>query len=167
MESGTVYFRDNFLSSGETDITDEREWKIGSLDLQSMFNSGITVMDASGRPVAKGKFRTFSYTWVISDGLDREVGILKAKFAFFTKRFVYESVSGQELYIESPAFSNDYEVKTPEGETAAHFRKINGMFSAGAFELVNDSKFPTEEMIAVVMGVHAIRKRQQQSAAST
>ncbi|CAG7649577.1 hypothetical protein ACFQI7_26380 [Paenibacillus allorhizosphaerae] len=166
MESGKVYFRDNFLSSGETDITDEREWKVGSLDLHSMFGSGITVRDASGREIVKGKFPVFSNTWTISDHMDRELGRLKAKLTFFAKRFVYVSVSGQELYIESPAFSNEYEVKTAEGSTAAHFRKISGMFSAGAFELVNDSNFPMEELIAVVMGVHAIRKRQQSTAAT-
>ncbi|WP_246627539.1 hypothetical protein [Paenibacillus solanacearum] len=166
MKSGKAYFRDNFFSSGETDITDEREWKVGSLDLHSMFGSGITVRDASGRAVVQGKFRILSNRWIVSDGTDREIGVLRAKLTFFAKRFVYESARGGVLYIESPAFSNEYEIKTEAGTTAAHFRKISGMFSAGAFELDNRSELSMEEMIAVVMGVHAIRKRQQNSAAT-
>jgi hypothetical protein len=164
MDAAKVYFNDNFFSSGETDIKDEREWKIGSLDLHSMFNSGITVKDALGKTMSRGKFRTFSNVWIVYDGTEREMGLLKAKFAFFSKRYAYESVRAGELYIESPAFSKEYEITTPAGDTAAQFRKISGIFAAGAFELTNRTELPMEEMIAVVMGVHAIQKRQQNAA---
>lgn len=56
-------------------------------------------------------------------------------------------------------------MKTEREQLAAEFRRVDGMFGAGAFELTNDSTLPMEELIVVVMGVHAIQKRQ--SAAST
>ncbi|MED4603369.1 hypothetical protein P9314_22340 [Paenibacillus validus] len=166
MEARKVYVRDNFLSRGETDITDERERKIGTLDLHGMFQSGVTVQSFSdGLTSYSGKFRAFSNTWLVFNGGDQEIGTLKAKFTFFTKRYVYDSDTHGTFYIESPAFSREYTVKTEREQLAAEFRRVDGMFGAGAFELTNDSTLPMEELIVVVMGVHAIQKRQ--SAAST
>jgi hypothetical protein len=46
MHQKTACIRDNFLSSGTTEIWDERGQAIGRLDLHSMFNPGAS---ASGR----------------------------------------------------------------------------------------------------------------------
>ncbi len=76
--------RQLFLSRGETDITDERERKIGTLDLHGMFQSGVTVQSFSdGLTSYSGKFRAFSNTWLVFNGGDQEIGTLKAKFTFF------------------------------------------------------------------------------------
>lgn len=50
-------------------------------------------------------------------------------------------------------------MKTEREQLAAEFRRVDGMFGAGAFELTNDSTLPMEELIVVVMGVHAIQKK--------
>ncbi|GAA3401650.1 hypothetical protein ACFFNY_13500 [Paenibacillus hodogayensis] len=162
----TLYFRDNFFSSGETPITDADGRTTGVLDLHGMFNSGITVRDASGRTAAAGKFRFFSNAWIVSDSAGNELGLLRERIAFFKKRYVYESPRLGEFTIESPAFSREYVVSDGRDETAAHFRKVSGAFESGAYELNNRSSLPDEELVAVVMGVHAIMKRHQSSAAS-
>lgn len=166
MEASTVYFRDNFFSSGETDITDGSGATVGFLDLQGMFSSGVTVSDSSGGRLGSGGFRFFSNKWVVEDGFGNELGVLKSKLALFSQRYVYESGRFGELYIESPAFTREYTVYTSSETEIARFRRVDGFFESGAFELVNRSRLPTEELIVVVMGVHAIRKRRQ-SAAST
>lgn len=46
------------------------------------------------------------------------------------------------------------------GRMAASFRRTSGWFSSGAFVLDNQSEYlDTYELVAVVMGVHAINKR--------
>ncbi|MFD0676663.1 MULTISPECIES: hypothetical protein [unclassified Paenibacillus] len=165
MEVGTVYFSDRFFSTGLTDIRDEHNNKMGELDLQSMFSSGIHVLDDRGRMTYSGKFRFFSNTWLVLDRDGDEIGALKAKMAFFKKHYAYVGRHG-ELRIEAPAFSKEYTVTTVRGEVVAEFARTDGMFSSGAFALTNLSALPIEELILVVMGVHAIQKRQS-AAAST
>jgi hypothetical protein len=47
----------------------------------------------------------------------------------------------------------------------ATFKKVNGFFQASAYELKHNSNhLLTEELIAVVMGVNAIEKRNSSSA---
>ncbi|MCZ8513836.1 hypothetical protein O9H85_15610 [Paenibacillus filicis] len=164
--SKTVYFKDNFFSSGETDITDAQGAVIGTLDLQSMFTSGVTVRNDAGEPVVRGQFRFMARGWHVYDRYEEEIGVLKAKFAFFKKRYVYESVKFGEFLIESPAFSREYTMTTGDGRDAAHFRRVSGFFAAGAYELTNRSELPTEELVVVIMGVHAYIKQQQSSAAT-
>ncbi|TMV44473.1 hypothetical protein FE783_32295 [Paenibacillus mesophilus] len=161
-----VYFKDNFFSSGETQITDSSGGEAGFLNLHSMFGSGITVHDNSGRRVVSGKFRMFSNAWIVADCYENEVGVLRPKFAFFKQRYVYTSNRHGEFTIESPAFSKEYVVCDSRGNTAAYFRRTSGMFSAGAYELNNSSSLTDDELIAVVMGVYAIIKRQQSAAAT-
>ncbi|SDE02009.1 hypothetical protein SAMN02799630_04415 [Paenibacillus sp. UNCCL117] len=166
MEARAVYFKDNFWSSGETEIWDEQERKVGSLDLHSMFQSGVTVRNMRGLTSYSGKFRHFSNKWLVFSGGEQEIGVLRMRFSFMTKRYEYESARHGLFRIESPAFSREYTVSDEGGAIAAQFRRVSGAFSAGAFELTNHSSLPTEEIIVVVMGVHAIQKRQQ-AAAST
>jgi hypothetical protein len=163
MENRTVYFSDRFFSSGFTDICDEHGNKIGELDLQSMFSSGIHVQDQRGRLTYSGKFRFFSNAWLVLDRNGDEIGVLKAKMAFFKKHYAYTGRQG-ELRIESPAFSKEYTVTSTRGEALAEFTRTDGMLSPGAFALTNYSPIPMEELILIVMGVHAIQKRQSAAA---
>ncbi|NOU96693.1 hypothetical protein GC093_26245 [Paenibacillus sp. LMG 31456] len=165
METQTVYFSDRFFSTGLTDIRDEDNNKIGELDLQSMFSSGIHVLDERGRMTYSGKFRFFSNTWLVLNRDGDEIGALKAKMAFFKKQYAYVG-RHDEFRIEAPAFSKEYTVTTVRGDIVAEFARTDGMFSSGAFALKNRSSLPMEELILVVMGVHAIQKRQS-AAAST
>lgn len=161
-----LYFKDNFFSSGETPITDDNGQVTGHLNLHSMFTSGITVHDQTNKQVVSGKFRTFSNRWIVSDRFDSELGVLKPRLAFFKQRFLYTSHRHGEFAIESPAFSKEYVVTDSRDHTAAHFRRTSGMFASGAYQLANSSPLADEELIAVVMGVHAIIKRQQSAAAT-
>lgn len=140
---------------------------VGRLDLLSAFNSGVHVCDRQERVLCRGGFRPFSSKWVVTDGAGEDIGLLKAKFSLFSKRFEYESCRGAGFSIESPAFSREYDMLNASGIRVARFEKISGPFSAGAFRLVNyGSPLSTEELICVVMGVHAIQKRQQAQAGS-
>lgn len=163
MDSRTVYFSDRFLSTGLTDIRDERNEKMGELDLQSMFSAGIHVLNKEGSMVYSGKFRFFSNAWLVMNHNGDEIGVLKAKWAFFKRQYSYKGPQG-ELRIEAPAFSKEYTVTTLDGDAVAEFAKTDGMFSPGAFALTNRSSVPMEELILVVMGVHAIQKRQNSAA---
>ncbi|WP_282937919.1 hypothetical protein [Paenibacillus sp. RC67] len=165
MDAKTVYFSDRFFSTGFTDIVNENNDKLGELNLQSMFTAGIHVLDERGDVSYSGKFRFFSNAWLVFDRYGEEIGVLKAKMSLFSKRYWYEGSQG-ELEIESPAFSREYTVSTMGGETVAEFKRTDGFFGAGAFALSNHSKIPMEELILVVMGVHAIQKRHN-NAAST
>jgi len=160
-----VYFSDRFFSTGYTEIVNENNEKIGELDLQSMFTSGIHVLDERGEIAYSGKFRFFSNAWLIFDRYGEEIGVLKSRISFLSKKYWYEGSRG-EYEIESPAFSREYTVRKPEGRTVAQFRRTDSFFGAGAFELSNHSELPTEELILVVMGVHAIQKRQNNAAAT-
>lgn len=156
----TVYFRDNFWSSGKTEIINEKERSIGKLNLKSMFNEGIQVFDDKGRMAAGGKFRRFSNKWHVHGAAEeQELGVLRARFAFFSKKMEYGKGTGEIYSITSPLFSNEYEIKDSSERLVAKFHRTSGIFSAPAFELRNDSKIPTEEWIAVVMGVSGIQKR--------
>ncbi|UUZ83661.1 hypothetical protein LJK88_07490 [Paenibacillus sp. P26] len=166
MSAGTVYFKDHFLSRGETEITDEQGSVLGVLDLQSMFGSGVTVKDLAGATLYRGQFRFMARGWHVYDRFGQETGVLRAKLAFFKQKYVYSHGSAGDFIIECPAFSREYNVYMSDGKEVAHFRKVSGIFSAGAFELTNRSGLDTEELIVVVMGVHAYIKNQQ-AAAST
>ena len=162
----TLYFKDNFFSSGETPITDPNGHETGYLNLHGMFSSGVTVHDDAGRRNAAGKFRFFSNAWTVTDRHESELGTLRPRFAFFKQRYVYASRRHGEFTIECPAFSREYVVRDGADREVARFRRTSGMFASGAYELNNTSKLADEEMIAVVMGVHAIVKRQQSAAAT-
>lgn len=50
-----LYFKDNFFSSGITDIMDREGRVIGSLDLKSAFGSSLDVYNAGERPYATAR----------------------------------------------------------------------------------------------------------------
>ncbi|WP_243292273.1 hypothetical protein [Bacillus sp. FJAT-47783] len=164
MKSSTIYFSDNFFSSGLTDIYNEQKEKVGSLDLKSAFSSTVDVIDLTGTVLLKGKFPFFSNKWMVLDD-SNELGVLKQKLSFFSKRFEYTAYHRGVYEIESDAFSKEYRMVDDNKQEIAVFEKISGFFQSPAFRLINySSNLSNEELIAVVMGVNAITKRNQSAA---
>jgi hypothetical protein len=85
----------------------------------------------------------------------------------FSKKFTYETEGRGSYDITSPAFSKEYEVSDSSGSLVANFEKVNRWLSSGAFTLRNQSAdLDSYELVAVIMGMHAIQKRQDASHAS-
>ncbi|WP_442598644.1 LURP-one-related family protein [Neobacillus sp. D3-1R] len=163
-----VYFQDNFFSAGTTEIFNESKNKVGELDLKSMFSASVEVLDNEGNVIASGKFPFMGMKWRVYDGQGQEIGALKQKLSFFSKRYEYQAEGRGYYYIESEAFSKQYDVYQDETTIVATFHKISGFFSSPAFQLTNHSdQLSTEELIAVVMGVNAIQRRNSSNAAAT
>ncbi len=155
-----LYFRDNFFNSGLTDILDASEGHAGSLDLKSAFGASLDVYGPGGELAYSGGFGFFSSKWTVSDASGQEVGLLRERMAFFSKKYTYEAFGRGEYDILSPAFSREYEVVDGEGRQVARFDQVNGWFSSGAFRLENRSEeLDSYELVAVIMGMHAIQKR--------
>lgn len=159
-----VYFNDNFFSSGKTDIYNESQERIGEIDLKSAFGSSLNVENERGEVVLEGSFPFFSGRWNIKQPDGTELGEVKSSFSFFSKRYHY--LTHNATYeIESPAFSKEYTILDENKSEVATFKKVNGFFQSAAFELRNYSdSLSTEELIAVVMGVNAIEKRNSSNA---
>lgn len=161
-----LYFKDNFFSAGTTDIMNETGEIVGSVDLKSAFGSSLDVYDKAGMRVCGGKFRFFSNKWEISDANEYELGVLRMRMSFFTKKFEYDAGERGIYEIISPSFSKEYEVQGEDGQVIARFNQTSNWLQSGAFYLENGSEHIGEwELIAVVMGVHAIRKRANNSSA--
>ncbi|WP_308635812.1 LURP-one-related/scramblase family protein [Paenibacillus silvisoli] len=159
-----LYFRDNFFNAGTTEILNEQQEQVGHLDLKSSFGSAIEVYGQDARLLFSGSFPFFSGRWEISGANGEQLGVLKSRFAFFKKKFTYETEGRGSYEILSPAFSKEYEIFDESGGLAARFEKINRWFASGAFVLNNhSSQLDTYELVAVIMGMHAIQKRQQAS----
>ena len=168
MNNTTVYFTDNFFSAGLTTIYNENKQEIGSLNLNSMFTSSVDVLDQNDQVVVKGRFPFFSRKWSITDHNDHEIGRLKQRLSFFSKSYEYEAYGRGIFVIHSEAFSKDYEISSEDEEVIATFRRISGFFTSPAFQLTNHSKqLENEELIAIVMGVNMIRKRNSAAAANS
>lgn len=168
MENKTLYFKDNFFSAGQTEIFNSSKEIVGMLDLKSAFSSSIDVLDKNGSLFVSGKFTFFSNKWRVYEANEREIGVLKAKFSFFSKKFEYEAYGRGVFHIKSEAFSREYDVLDEQSNLIARFEKVSGFFAAPAFQLSNFNEIVTnEELIAVVMGVNAIQKRQQSAAANS
>ncbi|WP_020618917.1 hypothetical protein [Paenibacillus daejeonensis] len=160
-----LYFNDRFFSSGQTDIMNAEEARIGSVDLESMMTSSLSVYGADDALRYSGKFRFFSNKWEVSDSNGNIVGVLRIRFSFFTKKFEYETDTRGVYSIESPGFSRAYTIHDHSGATVASFDQINNWLQAGAFCLRNQSPLLDDyELIAVVLGVHNIRKRSNAAA---
>lgn len=164
-----VYFKDNFFSAGRTEIFNGAKEKVGELDLKSMFSSGVEIVDLDGSVKVSGKFPFFGVKWRIYDSQEQEIGALKQKFTFFSKKYEYDANERGMFFIKSEVFSNQYDIYKDETSIVAKFEKVSGFFASPAFQLTNDSdQLSTEELIAVVMGVNAIQRRNNSnSAAST
>lgn len=162
-----LYFKDNFFNAGITEIMDAAGARIGYLDLKSAMGSSLDVFDQMGKLIYSGRFRFFTNRWQVFSRDHKPSGVLKARFSFFSKRFIYQARSRGDYEIHSPAFSKDYEVRDQQGNLVATFSKINNWLEASAFCLHNKSaKLDSYELVTVVMGVHEIRKRQRSAAAT-
>lgn len=165
MTVSTIYFSDNFFSAGVTEIFNGNEEKIGSLDLKSAFSSSINVLNKEGELVVKAHFPFFSRRWIIEDYEDNEIGELKQRFAFFTKKFEYQSRQHGIYEIEGEAFSREYKIIDENKGVIAEFKKVSGLFEAPVYQLNQfANKLHNEELIAVIMGVYMIHKRNSASA---
>lgn len=160
-----LYFKDNFFSAGETKIMDTSGSFAGTLDLQSAFSATLSVYGSDDALRYTGKFRFFSGKWEVFDAFDSTLGILRSRFTFFSKRYEYDAGERGIFQIESPAFSNSYSILDTSGTEVASFEKTSNWLQSGAFRLRNDcADLDSYELIAVVMGVHSIQKRAQNSA---
>ncbi|GGA46235.1 hypothetical protein [Paenibacillus physcomitrellae] len=158
-----LYFRDNFFNAGETEILNERNERVGYLNLKSAFGSSIEVY-GNGVQVCSGRFPFFSGRWEVQDVHGNTLGKLRSRFTFFSKKYTYETNGRGEYDILSPAFSKEYEVVNDYG-VVARFAKVSGWFSASAYELSNSSELLNDyELVAVIMGVHEIQKRHDNNA---
>ncbi|WP_223068213.1 hypothetical protein [Paenibacillus caui] len=161
-----LYFRDNFFSTGVTEILNEQGENVGHLDLKSAFSSAIDVYGQNGQLLCKGHFPFFSGKWEVTGGDGRPLGVLRSRVAFFTKKFTYETQGRGSYEITSPAFSREYEISDESGIVAS-FKQVNGWFSSGAFLLNNQcADLNTYELVTVIMGMHQIQKRHQAAANS-
>ncbi|OIJ17629.1 hypothetical protein BKP37_04045 [Anaerobacillus alkalilacustris] len=167
MSNSPIYFTDNFFSVGLTTIYNENEEQIGSLDLKSILTSSVDILDKGGKLVIKGYFPFFSRRWRITDANDKEIGTLKQRFSFLSKKYEYETQGRAVYQVESEIFSKEYKIINEHGTLVADFKRISGFFASPAFRLTNQSdKLKNEELIAVVMGVSMITKRNNASSNS-
>ncbi|MFD1739240.1 hypothetical protein ACFSCX_22425 [Bacillus salitolerans] len=167
MSNEVLYVSDNFFSAGRTDIYNSDKVKIGELDLKSAFTSSLDVYDLDGNALLSGRFPFFSNKWMVTDQAGREIGELKAKFAFFSEKYEYYANAGESYRIESEAFSKLYQILDRNEKEVARFEKVSGFFSSPVFQLTNSTgHINSFELIAVVMGVNEIKKRRQSAANS-
>ncbi|MFE5324657.1 hypothetical protein ACFQ88_39065 [Paenibacillus sp. NPDC056579] len=134
-----LIFRDNFFNSGITEILNEQEEKAGHIDLKSAFGSSIDVYGPNAQLLCRGSFPFFSSKWVVADADGNPLGVLRIRFAFFTKKFTYETEGRGSFEIVSPAFSKEYEISDESG-VVARFEQVNGLFSSGAFHSTMNAK---------------------------
>ncbi|MCQ4086466.1 hypothetical protein [Saccharibacillus sp. JS10] len=160
-----LYFSDNFFNAGQTEILNEAGEAVGRLDLRSLFGSALDIYGAGGELLYTGRFQMMLRRWKVLNGNNEEVGVLRPRFTILTKKFSYDAGVRGEYEIESPNFSKDY-VITRDGSVAAEFSRTSGWIRSGAYRLQNYSELPDYELIAVVMGVNAIRKRQRSASSS-
>ncbi|PAF31428.1 hypothetical protein [Paenibacillus sp. 7516] len=159
-----LYFRDNFFNAGYTEIMNGNQEQAGHLDLKSLFGSSLDVFGPAGL-ICSGRFGMLSNRWDVTSADGGHLGILRARMSFFSKRFEYDAGPRGIYEVSAPAFSQEYDVTGMGGRTVASFRRTSGWFSSGAFVLSNESEqLDTYELIAVVMGVHAINKRRNSAA---
>lgn len=162
---GELYFKDNFFNAGLTEIMDAEGNRMGEIDLHGMFGSKLTVYGRDGRLECEGRFRFFR--WHVEDGAGRPLGELRNRMSLMTKRYEYDAGKNGVYEIISPAFSREYTITDKSGAVAAKFNKVSGWLQSGAFHLINRSGHLGDyELVAVVMGVHELRKRDNNSAAT-
>lgn len=162
-----LYFSDRFFSSGVTEIMDMAGEASGTLDLESMMTYTVSVHGPDSSLRYSGKFLFFSNKWEVLDPSGFDVGLLRARFTLFSKRYEYDAGDRGVYGIEAPAFSHEYSILDETETEVASFQKVSGWLQAGAFQLQNHStQLDSYELIAVIMGVHSIQKRQNNAAAT-
>lgn len=169
MKQKKLYFSESFFSTGKTDIFTGEEEKIGEIDLKSMFSASVDILNGKQEVLVSGKFPIMGVHWRILDNEGTEIGILKEKFTLFSKKYAYEAYGRGTFLIHSELFSREYVIKQePDEAVIATFKKVSGLFSSAAYELDNLShKLTSPELIAVIMGVNALQKRNNSINAAT
>ncbi|MDQ0269451.1 hypothetical protein [Cytobacillus purgationiresistens] len=165
----TIYFQDNFFSSGLTDIHNKDYIKVGLLDLKTAFSRKVSVLDLESKETMKGMFLHFlSRKWRVVDPHGTEQGLVQQKLFTFSKAFDYHKANGQHYRIESPIFSREYTIYDDTDQIIARFYRVSSFLSVPAFKLENHSNsLNTAELIIVIMGVNAIQKNNNNGAASS
>ncbi|XID95837.1 hypothetical protein ACF3MZ_15490 [Paenibacillaceae bacterium WGS1546] len=159
-----LYFRDNFFNAGRTEILNESRERVGEVDLRSAFGSALDIFGQSGEPLYGGKFRMLSNKWTVRSASGEECGLLRYRLSFMSKRYEYERYGAGTYEITSPAFSKEYEIRNELGEVAASFERVSGWFEATAYRLTaHTGEVDAYEWVAVVLGMHEIRKRHRQA----
>ncbi|PLT44246.1 hypothetical protein NYE40_03850 [Paenibacillus sp. FSL W8-1187] len=155
-----LYFRDNFFSSGETEIMDASGRPIGKVDLRSAFGSSLEIFGAAGESLYEGRFLAFSSKWRVLQAGGEEIGQLRWRMAFFSKRFEYDSYGRGVYQLTSPAMSKEYEIADEDGRIVGRFERVSGWMSAGAFRLeCGECQVPPLEWAAVILGMNAMQKQ--------
>lgn len=160
-----LYFSDNFFNAGESEILNQSGEAAGKLDLRSLIGSALDVYGPQGELLYSGRFQLMMRRWRVLDSGERDIGLLRPRFTLFSKKFEYDAGERGVYEIESPNFSKEY-IITQNGTEVAEFARTSGWIRSGAYRLRNRSGLSDYEMVAVVMGVNAIRKRQQSSSGS-
>ncbi|MCR2806567.1 hypothetical protein NQZ67_22040 [Paenibacillus sp. SCIV0701] len=156
-----LYFRDRFFSRGVTEIMDETGAAMGQLDLESSLTSSVSVYGPDAILRYAGSFRFFSSKWEVRDAAGTELGVLRYRLSFFSKRYEYDAGYRGVYEIEAEPFSKHYTVRDESGSEVASFEKISGWLEAGAFRLRNYSdRLDSYELVAVIMGVNGIHRQQ-------
>ena len=168
MNHTNLYFSDHFFTSGKKYIYSLEEHIVGKLDLKSAFTSTINVLDIKDNILISGKFPLFSNRWVVTNQDGNEIGFLRAGFSFFAKKYEYTAHNRGIFRIDSEASSQRYEILDEKGNQVGRFKKCNSVLSSLTYELSQFSKeIEISEMIAIVVGVNAIKKRSHSAAKST
>ena len=129
MNNHTLYFKDNFFSSGRTEIFNSSKEKVGELDLKSAFSSSIDVLDRDENTVMTGKFTFFSNKWRIYNDYEKEIGVLSGKLSFLSMKYEYVSDGNGTYQIKGQPFSRQYEIMDEDSNTIGRFEKVNGFRS--------------------------------------
>lgn len=160
LDNKELYFKDNFFSVGRTEIFNSSKERVGEIDLKSAFSLSIDVLNKAGSLVVIGKFTIFSNKWRIYNSNEQEIGVLTQKISLLMKKFEYTANNRGVFQIKSEPFSREYMILDEQENLITKFEKVSGFFSASAFQLSNFSdELTMEELIAVVMGVNEIQKR--------
>lgn len=160
-----LYFKDNFFSAGTSAIMNAAGESLGTIDLKSGFGSSLDIYDQTGVKVCGGKFPFLSGKWHISLGEDVILGVVRMRLSFFSKKFEYDARDRGLYEITAPAFTNEYSVQDSSGQTVATFNRTSSWLQSGAFCLHNHcTQLDSYELVAVVMGIHAIQKQQSNAA---
>ncbi|QDH22077.1 hypothetical protein [Saccharibacillus brassicae] len=153
-----LYFKDNFLSTGVTEIMDDSGTEIGRLDLKSVFSPSVDVYGRSGELFYAGKLETFDLRrrWMVYDANGAEAGELRSKFSFAGRVFEYDAGRRGLYGIQAPFSLEKFSI-TANDEEIASFANTNKWFSPHAYVLRAPSpRIDLYEWVAVVMGISAL-----------
>ncbi|WP_172195758.1 hypothetical protein [Saccharibacillus qingshengii] len=152
-----LYFKDNFLSTGVTEIMDDSGAEIGRLDLKSVFSPSVDVYGRSGELFYEGRLQTVApyRRWMIYDANGEEKGELRSKTSLKGRLFEYDAGRRGLYGIHAPFSLKEFTV-TENDQEVASFAKTNGWLSPNAYVLRSPSlRIEPYEWIAVVMGISA------------